>query len=121
MRNAIILAAAASLLATAALAGPVEQINRKANKVRPHADSSLPDGQYDCEDYAMAKLRALRAAGLGDGARMWWVLTPKESHAVVVLSDGRVLDNLFANVATRRDLERFRGYLFLTPMSEDVQ
>lgn len=121
MRNTIILAAIASLLATAALAGPLERINHEANKVRPHADAALPDGQYDCEDYAAAKLRALRSAGLGDGARMWWVLTPKESHAVVVLRDGRVLDNLFADVATRRDLVRFHGYLFLAPMQEPDQ
>lgn len=119
MRTAILLAA--SLLATTASAGPLERINHEANKVRPHADATLPDGQYDCEDYALAKLRALRAAGLGDGARMWWVLTPRESHAVVVLKDGRVLDNLFANVAKRRDLERFRGYMFLIPLSEDGQ
>lgn len=119
MRTVIILAA--SLLATVASAGPLERINHEANKVRPHADAALPDGQYDCEDYAAAKLRALRAAGLGDGARMWWVITPRESHAVVVLRDGRVLDNRFANVTTRRDLERFQGYLFLAPMSEEGQ
>lgn len=121
MRNVIMIAALANSIATSAAAGQLEHINREANKVRPHADASLSDGQYDCEDYALAKLRALRAAGLGDGARMWWVLTPKESHAVVVLRDGRVLDNLFSNVATRTDLERFHGYMFLTPMSENVQ
>lgn len=117
----IVLAALANAVASAALAGPVDQINREANKVRPHADATLSDGEYDCEDYAAAKLRALRSAGLGDGARMWWVLTPKESHAVVMLRDGRVLDNLFANVATRRDLERFHGYLFVAPMQEPDQ
>ena len=113
------IAALFSALATGAAAGPLERINHEANKVRPHADATLVDGQYDCDDYAFAKLRALQAQKLDAGARVWMVSTPLEMHAVVLLSDGRVMDNLFQNLPTKRELEQFRRYVFVMPMSED--
>ncbi len=41
----------------------VSRINREANRVQPHDDASLPDGVYDCEDYALLKRRLLIARG----------------------------------------------------------
>ncbi len=93
----------------------VARINREANRVAPHLDASLPDGVFDCEDYAWAKINALWAAGLSRlEPRAVVVRIPgiRQAHMVVLLNDGRVLDNRYGNVQTRAGLERWPGYQF---------
>ena len=94
----------------------VSRINREANRVRPHLDATLPDGVYDCEDYAWAKITALWSAGLGAlDPRAVVVRIPgvRQLHMVVELNDGRVLDNRYGRVQTRAGLEKWPGYVFL--------
>ena len=84
--------------------------------VRPHLDATLPDGVYDCEDYAWAKITALWSAGLGAlDPRAVVVRIPGSAqlHMVVELKDGRILDNRYGRVQTRAGLEKWPGYVFL--------
>lgn len=136
--KAIILAASASLalLASGYLAGeadretkadlsfiagkadPVSAINRSVNRVRPgdELNAKAADGAWDCEDFAFAKLAALEATGI-TGARVWRVITGQgQAHAIVLLADGRVMDNLFSDTPQRAQLERVNGYRFERPM-----
>ena len=107
----------AAYLLTVALADDgVSRINREANRVRPYLDAALPDGVYDCEDYAWAKITALWSAGLGAlDPRAVVVRIPgvRQLHMVVELGDGRVLDNRYGRVQTRAGLEKWPGYVFL--------
>lgn len=119
MRNMIILAALA--VACSAQAGPLENINHQVNQLRPHANPALDDGEFDCDDYALLKLHAIRTKGLDPGAKVWVVSTPRELHAVVLLSDGRVMDNLSSRIRGRRELEKHDRYVFVAPMPEDDQ
>ncbi len=121
MLRALSLAGVLTLISVPALADDgVSRINREANRVRPHADAALPDGTYDCEDYAAAKIAALNAAGLSNlRPRLAIVSIPgiAQRHAVVLLEDGRVLDNRYGRVQTRAGLEKWPGYVFLWPLA----
>jgi len=107
----------AGYLLTFALADDsVSRINLEANRVAPRLDATLPDGVYDCEDYAFAKILALWSAGLGaldPHAVVVRIPGSAQLHMVVELSDGRVLDNRYGRVQTRAGLEKWPGYVFL--------
>lgn len=117
----IVLAAVLSALGTPAVAGPLERINHQVNELRPHANPALVDGEFDCDDYARLKLGAVRVKRLDPGAKVWMVSTPRGLHAVLLLSDGRVMDNLNQRIRSRRELEKFDRYIFVAPMPEDDQ
>lgn len=98
------------IVLTTANFAQISQINRTINRdIKPEDDSrhygvaeywTIPtDGYGDCEDYALAKRKALRDAGFPIGAlRLALVTTAEqERHAVLTLATDRgdfVLDNL---------------------------
>jgi len=120
-----------SFTATAAATDPrtrVETVNRDVNQaVRYVGDyqqhgvadlwssplETLATGVGDCEDYAIAKLALLRAAGIAEtDIRLMLVrdTSVRQDHAVLgVRIDGRwlVLDNRFSRLMETRDLPHF--------------
>jgi predicted transglutaminase-like cysteine proteinase len=114
--------------AVADLRSRVEIINRDVNQaVRYVSDfqqhgvadlwssplETLTAGTGDCEDYAIAKLALLRAAGVAEADIKLMLVRDtavREDHAVLgVRIDGRwlVLDNRFSRLAETRDLPHF--------------
>ncbi|WP_244487433.1 MULTISPECIES: transglutaminase-like cysteine peptidase [unclassified Aureimonas] len=103
---------------TEPLLGLVAEINLSINKViRPSSDFELygveerwtyPIEAGDCEDYALLKLRSLRAIGIAKSDLLMTVVRKRngEGHAVLTLRTTRgdyVLDNLSSQVKLWRD------------------
>ena len=100
-----------SVEATPELIETLERINSRVNRaITPRSDGavdvwSATATSGDCEDYALAKRRALIRAGLPPSAlRIAYVTTSAgEGHAVLVVKTNRgdfVLDNLKRSVKT---------------------
>jgi len=98
----------------------VSDVHLQVNRRWPGPDPSLPDGQFDCDDYAQMKANILRR--LGYQVRLLTVWLPMNQgkvgcHMVVELADGRILDNRYSAVTNRKALERagYRGWREWTP------
>lgn len=77
----------------------VRQVNREVNAAHKY----LPDqpgkdtwggGGYDCEDYAVEKLRRLLAAGVPRGAMRFALGTRRGRQHIMLTVNGVLLDNL---------------------------
>ena len=102
---------AAKVAATDTVMATLVKVNSRINRsMRPVADRSGADvwaattgASGDCEDFAMAKRRALIKAGLpASSLRLAYVKTARgEDHAVLVVKTSRgslVLDNLTSKI-----------------------
>ena len=88
----------------------LNQVNGAVNSIPPHVDASLPDGVWDCEDYALAKARKLAYMGARPSDLKFKIYdTPWGRHMVLVYKEKYVLDNLTDGVYTVGALRK-RGY-----------
>jgi predicted transglutaminase-like cysteine proteinase len=115
-----------SVEATAELIETLERVNARINRnITPRSDGAVDVWSAtatagDCEDYALAKRRALIGAGLPPSAlRIAYVKTPKgDGHAILIVKTNRgdyVLDNLSRAVRTLKET----GYRILSMSGAD--
>jgi predicted transglutaminase-like cysteine proteinase len=73
----------------------LQAINSEANAVKPYYDTKLSDGIYDCDDYAIHKVRlAIERGASPSDLKLLVVRTPVGLHMVAIYLDAIVLDNL---------------------------